>query len=178
MFAQALKSVSPFADKDQKLVNVIIETPRGSAHKFDLDHDSGLFQWSLELPAGLSFPCSFGFVPNTLAEDGDPLDIVLLIDDAIPSGTLLSCRLVGVLQVKQKEDGEWVRNDRLIAIADLSRSHADVNDISDLRQELIWDLQEFFATYNRMIERPFENVGTEGREVAYEMLNEAIARFE
>lgn len=176
MFAEALKKVSPYADKEKALVNVIIETPRGSAHKFDLDHETGLFEWSLELPAGLSFPCSFGFIPNTLAEDGDPLDVVLLIDDAIPSGTMLKCRLIGVLGVKQQESGEWVENDRLIATADFSRSHADVYDLSDLREELLWDLQEFFATYNRMIDRPFELTGKKGREAAYHLLEAAIAR--
>ena len=132
MFLDALTKVTPYKDEDDKLVNVFVETPKGSRQKYDLDHGIGLMTWSLELSAGLNFPLSFGCVPNKKAEDGDALDIILLLD-------------------------------------------ADIHGLNDLRDELKWDIQEFFGTYNRMIERGFESLGFKRADTAYQLLDESIA---
>src|SRR3954454_21531629 len=93
----------------------VIETPKGSRSKFDYDPDSGLFLLAGLVPAGMSFPLSFGFIPSTRAEDGDPLDVMVLHDETIPVGCLVSVRLRGVIKADQPEDGATVRNDRLLA---------------------------------------------------------------
>ena len=180
MFLDALTKVTPYKDEDDKLVNVFVETPKGSRQKYDLDHGIGLMTWSLELSAGLNFPLSFGCVPNKKAEDGDALDIILLLDAGIPPDTVLPARLVGMMQAKQNEANDdeaenWVRNDRVTAVASLSRSYADIHGLDDLRDELKWDIQEFFGTYNRMIERGFESLGFKGAGTAYQLLDESIA---
>lgn len=174
MFLTALKHVSPYQDKDEGLVNVFIETPKGSQEKFDLDNKSGLLTWSLELPAGLSFPFSFGFVPNTEADDGDALDIILLLDGSIPSGTVLPVRLIGVMKARQKEEDEWVQNDRVIAVAHLSRAYSDIHDIGDLQDTLKDDIESFFKSYNKAIDRAFESNGFEGQAEAYKLLEQSI----
>lgn len=172
-FQDAIDKLQPI--DDDGLLTVLIETPKGSRQKYDVDHETGLFSWSLELPEGVTFPYSFGFVPNTLAEDGDPLDILLLLDGAIPQGTVVKARVIGVLAVEQDEgDAGMVRNDRVIAVADLARSFSGVNDMDDLRPEMLWDIEEFFGTYNRMIDREFKVLERQNRDTAIGLLNKAI----
>lgn len=171
MFHDAVKNVPAQAGDDA--VNVFVETPRGSRHKLDL-HDSGLFRIALELPEGMRFPFAFGFVPQTQAPDGDALDILLLCDGSVPAGSLIEARLIGVLEMQNDEDGQMVRNDRVVAVANLSRIYNDMTDLNDARKEFVWDMRLFFEAYNRMIERPFEFMGHGGRDKALKMFDEAL----
>ena len=178
MFFEALKKVPALREDDA--VNVFVETPTGSRDKFDLDHDSGLFTWSLQLPLGSTFPFSFGFVPNTLAEDGDPLDIILLVDGCMPQGVVVQSRLIGVLPVTQDDagDGELgTRNDRILAVPTMAQSFGDAHDIGDLRTGLYEEIGAFFASYNRLISRKFEYGDPLGADEACRRLDEAIDRF-
>ena len=170
MFRDALRDVTPRTDDGA--VNVFVETPKGSPHKYDLDA-SGLFRISIEMPEGVTFPCSFGFVPNTLAPDGDPLDIVLLTAGSVPAGALIESRLIGVLKMENDEDGSMARNDRVVAVANMSRFFRNVETLSDMRHGFAWDIEEFFETYNEMIERPFNVVGRGEADEAMRMLEEA-----
>lgn len=173
-FQDAINQLKPI-DGDGN-VTVVIETPKGSRQKYDIDHETGLFKWSLELPEGVTFPYSFGFVPNTLAEDGDPLDILLLLDGEVPPGTVVSARVIGVLQVEQDEGGDkgMVRNDRVVAVANLSRSFAGIEKMEQLRDGFAWDMEEFFGTYNRMIGRDFRIVGRTSADDARKQVERAI----
>ncbi|SEL70595.1 inorganic pyrophosphatase [Roseivivax marinus] len=173
MFSTAIESV-PSRTEDGA-VNVFIETPKGSRHKYDLD-SSGLFRIGLELPEGVTFPFSFGFVPNTLAEDGDALDIMLVTAGSVPSGALIESRLIGVLKMENDEDGKMARNDRVVAVANMSRIFGGTTTLSEMRDGFAWDLEEFFDTYNRMIERPFRIIGRGEKDEAMDMLEKAEAR--
>lgn len=97
--------LSPFESKDSDLT-VIIETPKGSRNKFAFDPEERIFALRKVLPAGMSFPYDFGFVPSTLADDGDPLDVLVLMDEPAFPGCKLTCRLVGVIEGEQgREEG-------------------------------------------------------------------------
>ena len=172
MFADDLRTVP--VRNDNGTVNVFIETPKGSRHKYDID-DRGLVKIALELPEGVTFPCSFGFVPNTLAPDGDALDIVLLTAGTVPARSLIEARLIGVLKMSNDEDGEMRRNDRVVAVATMSRVFSGVTELDQLRDGFAWDIEEFFETYNEMIERPFKVMGRGDASEAQEMLKEAEA---
>lgn len=172
MFADDLRTVP--VRNDNGTVNVFIETPKGSRHKYDID-DRGLVKIALELPEGVTFPCSFGFVPNTLAPDGDALDIVLLTAGTVPARSLIEARLIGVLKMSNDEDGEMRRNDRVVAVATMSRVFSGVTELDQLRDGFAWDIEEFFETYNEMIERPFKVMGRGNASEAREMLKEAEA---
>ena len=161
-------------------MRVFVETPTGSRDKFALDHDTGLFHWALQLPLGSTFPFSFGFVPNTLAEDGDPLDVVLLVDGRMPQGTIVPARLIGILPVVQDEDGDGdagTHNDRILAVPTLAQSFGDAHDVGDLRSGLYDELGAFFASYNRLISRSFEYGEPLGADEANRRLDEAIDRY-
>src|SRR5213595_2139587 len=109
-----LSSLSPQLDAKTCVCRAIIETPKGCRNKFDYDPDSGLFMLGGLLPEGMMFPFDFGFIPSTLGEDGDPLDIMVLMDAPAHVGCLIEVRIVGVIEAKQTEKGETERNDRLL----------------------------------------------------------------
>src|SRR5689334_14657950 len=98
-------------------INIVIETPRGCRNKFKFDEKLGVFRLNSILPAGSVFPFDFGYVPGTRAEDGDPLDVLLLLDEPVFTGCVVRARLIGVLEAEQRENGKAERNDRLIAVA-------------------------------------------------------------
>ena len=136
-------------DEEKGEYNVIIETPKGSRNKFNYDEDLGLFKLGGALPAGAEFPFDFGFLPSTLGGDGDPLDILVLMDAPAFSGCLVPARLLGVIEAEQTErDGETTRNDRLIAVAADSRIHRDLRSLDDLSGALLEEIEYFFVSYN------------------------------
>src|SRR5437868_10794388 len=104
-------------DTKKCVCRVIIDTPKGFRNKFDYDPDSGLFMLGGLLPEGMMFPFDFGFIPSTLGEDGDPLDILVLLDAPAHVGCLIEVRVIGVIKAEQMEDGKTESNDRLLGVA-------------------------------------------------------------
>src|SRR5437763_415581 len=102
---------------------VIIETPKGRRNKFKYDSEYRLFALGQLLPEGLVFPYDFGFIPSTKGDDGDPLDVMVLMDEPAHVGCLLDVRLIGAIEARQTEHGKTVNNDRLIGIALHSYGH-------------------------------------------------------
>src|SRR5215213_321261 len=108
----ALSELPTFDPKTGEVV-VVAETPKGSRNKYSYDAGLGAFRLAAVLPEGTSFPFDFGFVPSTLGEDGDPLDVLVLLDTPVVAGCVLTARLIGVIEAEQRErGGERVRNDR------------------------------------------------------------------
>jgi inorganic pyrophosphatase len=128
----------------------MIETPKGQRGKLAYDPASGAFELKRMLPDGMSFPLDFGFVPGTRGQDGDPLDILVLGDEPSPVGTLLTARLIGVIEAEQTEDGQTVRNDRLLAVAAVSRLFAKVTKVDDLDADFIKNLTAFWENYDAL----------------------------
>jgi inorganic pyrophosphatase len=172
MGATALLDLPAF-DKATGDLNAIIETPQGSANKIKLDADVGLFRLGHVLPAGSSFPYDFGFVPSTRGEDGDPLDVLVLMDCPTFAGCLVPSRPVAVIEAEQSEGGRKERNDRLIAVAAASRRHESVNGPGDLGEELLQEIQEFFVSYNRVCGREFKPLGVFGADRAKALVEKA-----
>src|SRR2546423_4929932 len=105
-------------------INVVIETSRGARTKLAYDPKQDAFIVKKVLPQGMSFPFDFGFIPSTLGGDGDPLDVLVLMDEPVPAGAIVPSRLIGVIEATQTEDGEVEENHRLIAVAEASELFA------------------------------------------------------
>src|SRR3569833_2174619 len=105
-------------DSEKNQCRVIVETPRGSRIKFKFEPESGMFEISKVLPKGFVFPFEFGFVPSTVAEDGDPLDAIVLMDEPAHVGCLLTVRLIGAIEMMQTDQatGEETPDARLVAV--------------------------------------------------------------
>jgi inorganic pyrophosphatase len=160
--------------KDKNLVNVIVETPRGSRNKFAYDDELAIIRLKKVLPAGMSFPYDFGFIPSTRAEDGDPLDVLLLMDESAHPGTLMRCRLIGIIEGEQTEDGKTERNDRLLAVSDLSMQYAHVKDIGDLNKRILKSLEDFFVNYHALEKSNFKVIAKKGAKDAYKALQRSL----
>src|SRR6202171_2610501 len=125
---------------------VIIETPKGKRNKFDYDPESDLFKLGGLLPEGMMFPFDFGFIPSTLADDGDPLDVMVLMDEPAHVGCLLDVRIIGVIEAQQIEKGQTTKNDRLMAVPIHSYNHQHINSLDDVDKTLLDQLEEFFIS--------------------------------
>ncbi|HLL16956.1 MAG TPA: inorganic diphosphatase [Pyrinomonadaceae bacterium] len=174
-----LARLPPVAPGDpERLLRVIIETPRGSRNKFDYDMELGLFKLGGVLPAGAVFPFDFGFVPSTTGGDGDPLDVLVLMDEAAFAGCLVEARLIGVIEAEQTErDGETTRNDRLVAVAAAARNHKDVSTLAQLNGNLLDEIEHFFVSYNEVKGKKFVPLGRFGAERARQLIEEGARRF-
>jgi inorganic pyrophosphatase len=176
--------LEPF-DPETHELNVIVETPKGSRNKFEYDEKYGLFKLSGVLPAGANFPFDFGFIPATIGGDGDPLDVLVLMDEPAFTGCLVPSRLIGVITAEQTErDGETTRNDRLIAVATDSRTHSNLKSIEQLEAGehpggsiLLEEIEHFFVSYNEIKGKEFKPLGRLGPGEAHRLIEEAVQRF-
>jgi inorganic pyrophosphatase len=156
-----VEKLSPF-DQDSGELNVIIETPRGCRNKYSYDEKRGVFKLSSVLPAGAVFPFDFGFIPRTIGDDGDPLDVLVLMDEPVFSGCFVAARLLGVIEARQTEDGKTERNDRLIAVSAKAPTHCDVKTLTDLTATLLDEIEHFFVSYNAQKGKKFKPIGRFG----------------
>jgi inorganic pyrophosphatase len=169
----------PVEDPETGDVLAVIETPRGSRNKYAFDEDLGMFRLKAILPQGNVFPFDFGFIPSTKADDGDPLDLLVLLEDSVPMGCAISVRLIGAIEAEQKEKGEaWVRNDRLVGVATHAHVHADVNSMKDLDSRLLDEIEAFFAHYNRLEGKEFRVLDRCGPKSAAKLVDAARRKSE
>lgn len=165
-------------DEDSEELNVIIETPQSSRNKFNYDPERALFKLGGVLPAGAVFPFDFGFVPSTTGGDGDPLDVLVLMDESAFAGCLVPSRLIGVIEAEQTErDGETTRNDRLIAVAADSHTHKNVRSLTDLNKTLLDQIEHFFVSYNEIKGKTFKPLGRFGAQKAKKIVEEGMKSF-
>lgn len=154
-------------------LRVVIETPRGSRNKYAYDPGAKALSLSRVLPAGMAFPFDFGFLPQTRAPDGDPLDVVVLMEDPVVPGCVVDCRLLGVIEAEQTENGHTTRNDRLIAAACMAMSFAAARTIADLPPAVLEPISRFFVDYHARQGRTFRPLANQGPEVGRQLLDAA-----
>ncbi|WP_260740480.1 inorganic diphosphatase [Tunturiibacter lichenicola] len=163
----------PF-DKKEGLVQVIIETPANSRNKFAYDPDQGIFALKKVLPAGMVFPYDFGFLPQTLAPDGDPIDVLLLMDEPAFPGCAVRARLIGVIEGEQLDGKKKIRNDRLIAVAEANHQYANVRKLKDLPSQWLKEVQDFFVNYHNLEGKKYRLLGCKGADAALTLIKEAM----
>lgn len=168
-----MRSTDPIPPWNGRTASVVIETPEGCRTKYKFDPKSGFFKVSHVVPAGQAFPMSFGFVPNTLADDGDPLDVLVLADEPLQMGALVDVRLIGILHAQQGEGPRLEENDRLIGVLTQSHDHGNLRSLKDLAPRLLTELEEFFIAYNRARGRWFKIRNTGGPKAAKKALDAA-----
>lgn len=167
----------PFIENSTN-INAVIETPKGSRNKYVYDESSDTFKLKKALPAGMVFPFDFGFIPSTIAEDGDPMDILVLTDAPTFPGCLVEAIVLGIIKVEQMKGGEKVRNDRVVAVQVDSRLYSSAQNIDDLPEGLIKEIVNFFASYNQVSEDAFTPLGNEGPGVAIDHIKDCVKKAE
>lgn len=144
------ENIPPFADggKDKYTIHVIIETPRDIRHKYYFDAKYGMFKLGSVIAEGLTWPYDYGFIPQTLGADGDPLDVLFLSDEPTFTGCLSNARLIGI--IKLLKNGE--ENDRLLAcpprMKGVTQKTDDFDDVDDIPKDTIRSLTTFLVEYS------------------------------
>ena len=160
----------------QHNLRVVVETPRGANIKIKYDEDLGCFSLSRILPLGVTYPYDFGFVPQTLAQDGDPLDVMVLIDALTYPGVVISCRLLGALHVEER--GLRGRpNHRLVAVPVKAARKDELRNFSDLGRRMQQELERFFVMSSAFTSKDPVVRGWVGPDAAFEMVQRSISRY-
>ena len=173
---RAISKLPTFDAKSGELF-VVIETPKGSRNKYAFNEDLGLFELRRVLPRGMLFPFDFGFIPETQADDGDPLDVLMMLEDSAPQGCVIRARAIGVIEARQRDaKGDWERNDRLIAIAAQAKLHSVLRSIKELNPRVLDEIEAFFAEYNKMEGNEFEPLKRAGPNADADLIRKARER--
>jgi inorganic pyrophosphatase len=173
--SNGIRGLDTFRSPDE--LNVVVETPKGSRNKYKYDEAGGVFMLHKLLTAGAVFPFDFGFLPSTRGEDGDPLDILILMEEPARTGCLVPVRLIGGIDANQTENCQTRRNDRLIGVATSSHRNSGVRSIRDIRPELLAEIEHFFVSYNEMEQRRFRVRGRYGVSRALKLIRAGQREF-
>ncbi len=152
----------------------VIETPKGRRSKYDYDPKARAFRLHSLLPDGMSFPLDFGFIPSTLCEDGDPMDVMVLSDEASEMGALLEVRLIGVMEAEESEKGNSSeRNDRVLAVNCVSNLYEKVRTVDDLESTFIDNLSQFWIQKHALEGKRFKVLGIRAPAEAAKLIRKA-----
>jgi inorganic pyrophosphatase len=132
-----------YGDDAPNVVNVVIEIRRGERNKYEVDKKSGRLMLDRVNITMLGYPADYGYIPDTLCEDGDPLDALLIIDESVPHGVVVPARPIGVLYMI--DDGE--RDEKLICVADDDVTKAHIAQVADLGPEFTKIVEHFYSHY-------------------------------
>jgi inorganic pyrophosphatase len=154
--------LKPIDDKDDEIIKVVIETPKGSRNKYAFDPDEKAFTLKKVLPAGMAFPYDFGFVPSTEADDGDPLDVLVLMDEPAFPGCIVKCRVVGVIEGEQGNGKKTERNDRVVAVEIANHQWEHIDHIDNLGKQFVKELEEFFVNYHALTGKQYRILDVKG----------------
>jgi inorganic pyrophosphatase len=167
------------AFSDDGDLHVVIETPRGSRAKLDYDPKLKTFTLAKSLLAGLTYPYDWGFIPATAAEDGDPVDAMVVHEAATFPGLVLTCKIIGVLQVEQHSKGKKSkRNDRLFAVPRASHAEKDLSDVRDLTSAMREELVKFFVATDELEDKQLKILGWKGPNAALKTVKRGIKAFQ
>ena len=164
--------LKPIRKKDEVL-QVIVETPKGSRNKFAFDPNQGIFALKKVLPAGMVFPYDFGFLPRTIAADGDPIDVLLLMDEPAFTGCAVHAVLIGVIEGEQLDGKKKIRNDRLLAVAEANHMYSNIRKLADLPKGFLDELEDFFVNYHNLEGKKYKLLGCKGVDEAFELIKKA-----
>jgi inorganic pyrophosphatase len=154
-------------------ITAYIEIPRGSRNKYELDKESGFLKLDRVLYSAVHYPGDYGFIPRTLHEDGDPLDVLVLIQEPTFPGCQIPARPVGVLRMLDRGEPD----DKILAVPSHDPLHQEYFDVADLPQHYLKEVEHFFHIYKDLEGRRVEIRGWEKSEAAMQVIEESILRY-
>jgi inorganic pyrophosphatase len=155
-------------------VTAVIEIPSGSRNKYELDKITGQLKLDRVLYSAVQYPGDYGFIPGTLAEDGDPLDVLVLINEPTFPGCLITVRPVGVLHMLDRGDPD----EKILAVPSEDPYHQEYFDIADLPQHYLREVQHFFSVYKDLEGKRVEMGEWDKSVAAMETIQDCIRRYD
>jgi inorganic pyrophosphatase len=154
-------------------INAIIEIPRGSLNKYEIDKETGLIALDRVSYTAQSYPVDYGFAPQTLWEDGDALDVIVLTTEPLAPGILVKVRPVAVMHMIDSGEGD----DKIIAVPKNDPRWEEVQDLADINKHTVKEIQHFFETYKTIDKKTVEITGVEGRVAAHAAVEKSLALY-
>ena len=159
-------------------VNILIEIQKGGGrNKYEFDKDTGRLTLDRVNGTTGTYPADYGYIPGTLCDDGDPLDIMVIHDAATFPGIVLTCRIIGILQIEQKSKAKAERNDRLFAVPRRSHFEQGLRDVRDLSKPIQQELEKFFIATDELEDKKLEIVGWKGPKIAMKAIKDSAKTF-
>ncbi|HEY7408872.1 MAG TPA: inorganic diphosphatase [Gemmatimonadaceae bacterium] len=154
-------------------VTAVIEIPSGSRNKYELDKESGLMRLDRVLYSAVHYPGDYGFIPRTLHEDGDPCDILVLVNEPTFPGCQIDARPIGVLMMRDRGEPD----DKILAVPSHDPYYGEYFDIADIPQHYLKEVEHFFHIYKDLEGRRVQTVGWEKSEKAMRVITDSITRY-
>ena len=155
------------------VIYALIEVPRGSHNKYEYDKELGIFAVDRVLYSPVHYPTDYGFIPQSYYEDGDPLDVMVIMDEPTFSGCLIAVRPIGLMNMVDSGD----RDDKVIAVPDKDPMYSGVRDITDLPQHMLKEIAHFFEVYKELEGKKTEVLGWQGSQSARETVLRALELY-
>jgi inorganic pyrophosphatase len=153
-------------------IHVVVEIPKGSRNKYELDHETGRIRLDRMLFSPVHYPTDYGFVPDTLAEDGDPLDALVLLGEPTFPGCEIKARIVGMLDM-----ADDAGRDQKLLVVPLTDPHWNhIHRIDQVPSQLLREIEHFFSVYKTLEDKTVETFGWRNSETGRRILDEALAR--
>ncbi|WP_447642851.1 MULTISPECIES: inorganic diphosphatase [Chitinophagaceae] len=162
-----------FGKKAPSIVNGIIEIPAGSRTKYEIDKTTGLLKMDRVLFSATHYPSNYGFIPQTLGDDKDPLDILVMTYEPVVPLCLVSARVIGVMRMVDNGEGD----DKIIAVANDDTTLAEIKTLEDLPAQKLDEIRNFFETYKMLEKKEVKVTGFDNKEVAISIIEKAIAFY-
>ena len=165
----------PAGDNLPESMNVIIEVPKGASNKYEIDKETGMIKLDRANYSAAAFPAEYGFVPQTLWEDGDALDVIVLATFPIPSGILVKVRPVALMEMIDTGESDY----KIIGVPVDDKRWEDVQDLADINKHTLKEIQHFFETYKALKGKTalVEINGFKGKDAAIEAINKSIQLY-
>ncbi len=156
----------PIGDQAPKVVNVVVEIPTGSSNKYEFDPDLNVFRLDRVLYSPVHYPADYGFIPNTLAQDGDPLDVLVLISRHTFPGCLLEARPLGVLEMR---DNKGI-DEKVLAVANSDPRYQNFRKLENVEPHVLKEIEHFFTVYKSLEGLESTTFGWSDQKTAYEKI--------
>lgn len=156
------------------VINVIVEIPKGSKNKYEIDKENGLIKLDRAMKSAQDYPFDYGFMPQSLWDDGDALDVVLLTTYPLYPGILVEARPVAVMRMIDGGEGD----DKIIAVPKNDPRFEEIQELEDINKHTIKEIQHFFETYKTIDGKSVVISGVDGREAAYEAVKKGLQMYQ
>lgn len=154
-------------------VNVIIEVPAGEQNKYEYDKDNAIFALDRVLYSPMHYPGNYGFIPQTHADDGDPMDGLVLVTNPVPQGVLVVSRPIGVMRMIDQGEGD----DKILAVAVDDPRYAEYKDLSDVPPHVLKEIEHFFSVYKHLENKEVSVKGWGNAEEARKVVQDSVEAY-
>lgn len=163
----------PIGERCPELVNAVIEVPLGGVNKYEYDKTLKVFRLDRTLYSPVHYPGDYGFIPSTLASDGDPLDVLVLVDNASFPGCLIEVRPIGVLEMLD----QGVRDEKVLAVVNNDPRYFEVSNYTDIYTHILREIEHFFSIYKDLEGKRTKTIAWHDHQEARRVILESRERF-